>query len=215
LAWTEFIMTDKEPKKRWAKKITFTICIGLLIAFFKFAILGQTETQHYENGQKAVERTFNINGDITSSIHWYENGQKKEETKWKDSKADGAFAEWYSSGQKKIEGIYKRGIPYKADVWKPNGERCLETNIRNGSGARIDYYENGDKKSKQVWSEEKQHGEWIEWKIKGSDWLSVNPREIYGATKENGYTKFRETYKDGKSVSRAIWREKTGKWESY
>lgn len=205
-------MTDKKTR---LKTIATTIGIVLVIILLKFALFGQTETLYHENGQKAKERTFNFNGDIISSTHWYENGQIKEETKWKDSKAEGAYTEWYTSGQKKVEGVYKSGKPNTVIVWKPNGLQCAETNLKNGSGVKVEYYENGDKKEKQVWLEGQQTGEWIKWKIKGGNWLINNPREMYGSDKENGYTIFRETYKEGKSVARSIWREQQGIWEAY
>ena len=146
-----------------------TICMGFLVVILKFLIFGYTDTFYYEDGQKKEEHSFTINGDLTDLAYWHENGQKKEESKWKDNLADGPSIQWYSSGLKKEAGVYKLGCPFSLEVWKPNGEKCAETNIKNGSGTKIEYYENGDKRYTQNWTEGKRTGEWIEWRRKGND----------------------------------------------
>ena len=41
--------------------------------------------------------------------------------------------------RKAIEKIYKGGLLISAKSWKPNGEKCPETNISDGSGIVVDY----------------------------------------------------------------------------
>ena len=52
---------------------------------------------------------------------------------------------WYKNGQKKAEENYKNSKLISTMVWKPNGQRCPETNVNNGAGVLIEYDENGQK----------------------------------------------------------------------
>ena len=60
-------------------------------------------------------------------------------------KKDGLYTTWYENGQKKDETTYKDGNLVTATVWKPNGEKCPDTNVVNGNGIVCYYHENGQK----------------------------------------------------------------------
>ena len=74
---------------------------------------------------------------------WYENGQKKAEGTFKDGKMDGLLKGWYENGQKKTEGNWKDGKFMSAEAWKPNGENCPVTNLKDGNGVAVMYEDDG------------------------------------------------------------------------
>ena len=51
----------------------------------------------------------------------------------------------YPNGKKEGEGTHKDGKLMTATVWKPNGEKCPDTNLVNGTGIVCGYHENGQK----------------------------------------------------------------------
>ena len=73
----------------------------------------------------------------------YENGQKKMEYNWKDGKPDGLWTDWHENGQKRHERNYKDDKFMSAEVWKPNGEKCPVTNLKDGNGVWVLYNEDG------------------------------------------------------------------------
>ena len=77
------------------------------------------------------------------TTRWYENGQKREEVNYKDHKKDGLGTEWYGNGQKRQEVNYKDYKHMSAEVWKPNGEKCTKTNLKDGNGFWVWYRQNG------------------------------------------------------------------------
>ena len=100
-------------------------------------------TKWYENGQKMYEVNFKddkLDGRMT---WWHTNEQKYEEKNWKDGKRDGLWTEWYYNGQKKLERSYKDGKLMSAESWKPNGEKCPVTNVKDGNGGLVLYNEDG------------------------------------------------------------------------
>ena len=80
---------------------------------------------------------------IGPSASWHHNGQKSYECTYKDAKLDGPAGTWYSTGQKASEQNWKDGKLVTAVAWKPNGEKCPETNVVNGNGVWVAYWENG------------------------------------------------------------------------
>jgi antitoxin component YwqK of YwqJK toxin-antitoxin module len=124
-------------------------------------------TEWFENGQIKNERNFkndkleglskfwHKNGVLEFEFNhtdgkfnglcrrWNENGVKIEEFYTKDDKHDGSFTEWYPSGSKKGESVWEDGKLISYSVWKPNGEKCNRTKIRNGDGVVVRYSEEG------------------------------------------------------------------------
>ena len=74
---------------------------------------------------------------------WYESGQKKSEANWKDGKVDGLYSYWYVNGQKQGEVNWRNLKLMSAEVWKPNGEKCPVTNVKDGNGLWVWYKEDG------------------------------------------------------------------------
>ena len=97
----------------------------------------------YENGQKEMEWNYKDGMKEGLMTVWYENGQKQKEGNWRDGKRDGLDTTWYESGQKRYEGKYKDGKLTSIVVWKPNGEKCPVTNVKDGNGVVVYYNEDG------------------------------------------------------------------------
>ena len=99
-------------------------------------------TLWYESGQKKWEATYQngkMNGKWTK---WYENGQQSMASTFKNGKEDGIKSIWYENGQKARDCYYENEKLITAKVWKPNGEKCPVTNVKNGNGIVLGYAAN-------------------------------------------------------------------------
>ena len=125
------------------------------------------QTIWHENGQIKKQLTFlngnehglikqwEKNGDLLAEfnskdgnkhgncIHYYSNGTKEWVHNYKDGKEDGSSTQWYPNGSKKLEGVWEDGKIISCSVWKPNGEKCNSTKIKNGDGVVVFYNEDG------------------------------------------------------------------------
>ena len=82
------------------------------------------------------------------SIMWYDNGQKESEKFYKNGKLHGLSIKWYENGQKKAEGNFDYGKLMTSIKWKPNGEICPVTNVKDGSGGIVVYNDDGTEKER-------------------------------------------------------------------
>ena len=73
----------------------------------------------------------------------------------KDGKWHGLWTEWHENGQKKWEETWKDGNLVTATVWKPNGEKCPDTNVVNGNGIMCWYHDNGQKRGEATFKDGK------------------------------------------------------------
>ena len=71
------------------------------------------------------------------------NGQVKELAQYKGGQPSGILTKWYKNGQKEEEAIYRDGKLMSAVAWKPNGEKCPVTNVKDGNGVWVRYNEDG------------------------------------------------------------------------
>jgi len=94
---------------------------------------------------------------------WYENGRKKAEGSMKDGQPFGLLKGWYENGHKRTEVRWSTGKLMFAEAWKPNGEKCPLTNLKDGNGAMVAYYENGQRILKENYKDGKKNGRWIRW----------------------------------------------------
>ena len=116
--------------------------------------------------------------------------------------------EWYYNGQIAykiiffIKGLWERDY-IDAESWLPNGDKCKETNWRNGTGRFCKYYENGQKWSEENYKDGKLDGLSAEWYQDGQKKEEV----FYENGKqdglsifwyENGRKKYEGNYKEGK-----------------
>ena len=89
------------------------------------------------------------------AVQKYPNGQKEYEGTYKDGKLNGLWTKWYENGQKKEETTFKDGNLVTATVWKPNGEKCPDTNVVNGNGIMCWYHDNGQKRGEATFKDGK------------------------------------------------------------
>ena len=122
------------------KKLLAAIFVALLMVGCGDVTV-DVEDLEYRNGVKYLpnEKTP-FTGKAES---FYENGQKKGEVNFKDGKEDGLWTFWYENGQKKWEWNYKDGKLWTAIGWKPNGEKCPESNIKDWNGVWVLYDDDG------------------------------------------------------------------------
>ena len=100
-------------------------------------------TWYDDNGQMRGEANFKEGYEDGLWTEWYRNGQKRLEENYKDGMEDGLGTKWYDNGQKESEGTYKDGKYMSAEAWKPNGEKCPVTNVKNGNGVLVLYKDDG------------------------------------------------------------------------
>ena len=100
-------------------------------------------TYWYKNGQKSSERSYKYGKFDGILTKWYENGQKSFEMNFKDGTKEGLAILYDENGQKRFEENYKDGKLMSAEAWKPNGEKCPLTNIKEGNGVMVHYSEDG------------------------------------------------------------------------
>lgn len=105
-------------------------------------------TSWHENGQKMEERTYKDGKADGLKTFWRMNGQKEQERNFKDGKDDGLWTEWYENGQKKSERNWKDNKMMSAEVWKPYGEKCPVTNVKDGNGVIVWYNKDGTERSR-------------------------------------------------------------------
>lgn len=73
----------------------------------------------------------------------FSNGQIRELTQLKDGVLEGLSIHWYKNGKKMMETRYKNSILMSALAWKPNGEKCPVTNLKDGNGVQVWYSDDG------------------------------------------------------------------------
>ena len=110
-------------------------------------------TKWYKNGQKQQEGNYKEGNKDGVHTSWYENGQKEGESNWKDGKKDGLTTWWYKNEQKAREITHKDDQPVTALVWKPNGEKCPVTNLKDGNGVLVYYFEDGTEKRRDTYKD--------------------------------------------------------------
>ena len=110
-------------------------------------------THWHENGQKKTEVSYREGKQDGPVIGWNNNGQKRWESTFKAGKEDGLETWWYSTGQKKWEGNYKEGKLWTAIGWKPNGEICPITNVKDGNGIAVWYREDGTEEGRETYKD--------------------------------------------------------------
>jgi len=118
----------------------------------------------------------------------HENGQKERETTFRDGKRDGLLTDWRKNGQKDRETTVKDGVPVAVTVWKPNSEKCPDTNFVNGNGIICYYHDNGQKKEETTFKDGRYDGLRTKWH-------------------ENGQKKEESVYQNRKRISSKYWDE--------
>ena len=80
---------------------------------------------------------------------------------------------WYKNGQKKSESICKNGKVMSAKVWKPNGEKCPVTSLKDGNGLLALWHVNGQKSSEAKFKNGKREGRMIYYNYDGTEMGSI------------------------------------------
>jgi len=107
----------------------------------------------YDNGK--ISCLYQLKDGINHGlwIRWYDNCQKCELGSFKDGKLGGLWTLWYRNGQKKKESTYKEGTIVTTVGWKPNGEKCPVTNVKDGNGVTVRYNEDGTESSRYTYKD--------------------------------------------------------------
>ena len=109
----------------------------------------------YYNGKKEVQSIIKEGKKDGLHTTWYENGRKRREANYSEGKMDGLSTEWYRNGRKKSEENFKNEKLISSVAWKPNGEKCLVTNVKHGTGVFVQYTEDGTEIYRTIWKDGK------------------------------------------------------------
>ena len=168
--------------------------------------------KQYGNGQIKALTQFKDGKAHGLELTWYVPNDKENRkyvcimrsvTIWKNGKPDGLWIELYENGQKMAERNHKDGKLMSAVSWKPNGEKCLHTNVKGGNGVCVEYRPDGTEKSRSNFRGGEEVSLW--WHANGQKAAEGNFKDgkKYGLWiyyNENGTEKSRQTYKDGERV---------------
>ena len=127
----------------------------------------------YPSGQRVWEENFKEGKLDGLQTIWYESGQKKSEGSNMDGYPHGLWTQWYPNGQKKSESICKHGKVMSAKVWKPNGEMCPVTSLKDGNGLLALWHVNGQKSSEANFKNGKREGRMIYNNYDGTEMGSI------------------------------------------
>ena len=98
----------------------------------------------HENGQKSYEGKA-ILGIPTGTIReWHANGSKKSHINFENGKPSGEATKWYKNGQISGKVFFENGLFVSGKAWKPNGDSCLITNLKEGNGVSVSYDDQGN-----------------------------------------------------------------------
>lgn len=97
----------------------------------------------YPDGQKKAETNYRGGKENGLAVHYKEDGTNDFRLTFKDGKKDGLMETWYKTGRKKAQTNYKDDKIVSVVSWRPNGEKCPDTNLKNGNGVYVLYNENG------------------------------------------------------------------------
>ena len=102
----------------------------------------------YKNGQVFNLTHYKDGEKYGPSVYWSENGQKLSEMIFNHGRGDEYSYRWYSNGHESEKWIFKDGKVVTVTCWKPNGEKCPITNVVDGNGEAVFYYEDGTEKER-------------------------------------------------------------------
>lgn len=106
---------------------------------------------------------------------------------------------------------YEKGRPQTTFVWKPNGERCSETTLRNGSGVENHWHANGSKRERSSYRDGLANGECMLWYPSGKLEERGNYKDgnLHGSVlhyDELGEILGKATWRDGEPVKGTVVR---------
>ena len=138
----------------WGKEMYGNGKVCRLSQFVDGNINGITAEWYY-NGKKEVQSIIKEGKKDGLHTTWYENGRKRREANYSESKMDGLSTEWYRNGRKKSEENFKNEKIISSVAWKPNGEKCLVSNVKHGTGVFVEYAEDGTEIYRTIWKDGK------------------------------------------------------------
>ena len=146
-----YAQNQPKPYTGWSKLMHENGRIRMLFQFKD----GETDgllIGWYPNGREEAEWTYK-DGKLMTAVGWKPNGEKRPETNivngngvwvyyhdggtegvrhtYKDGEIVGTIDYYYLKGQKRSECAWKNGKLVTAVSWKPNGDKCPVTNLKD------------------------------------------------------------------------------------
>lgn len=200
--------------KKAGKQVTSTYANGMLHETYRLTAGGKKDgiyASYYPSGKP--EMTIMYENGVKNGFYkkWWENGIIFESGMYHTGRREGIFTRYYSNGVISSTSEYHDGSlnGYAMDCYQ-DGSYVIAT-YRNGklSGARREYYHNGNKNEFSYWRCGMKHGPYLKYDIGGV--LTIKTDYVYdkvdGKYEEwfsNGRRKLYNVYKNGVIVERLV-----------
>ena len=155
---------------------------------------------YVEDGAGVVVN-YNENGTVENGLD-FEFGAGTLQNESQSTKTNGSPA-YYENGQRRLETNKKYDKLISAVVWKPNGEICPVTNVKDGNGILVEYHDNGTEKKFFTYKDGTRDGPATDWHKNGQKAAETvyKDGELHGPSTlwfKNAQKKEAVTYKGGK-----------------
>ena len=98
----------------------------------------------YPDGRKSREENY-IRGFPNEWITWYPNGQKR------------IIIKNYIPNEGQIKDVFDKRLNSRevisVESWKPNGDKCPITNVKDGNGIVVEYNDNGEELNRKIYKD--------------------------------------------------------------
>lgn len=131
----------------------------------------------YQSGQKYFERHFKDDLEHGTDIEWYPNGQQKYLRTYENDKKHGLWGMWYENGKPEHQGYYQNNYQHGLiQGWHVNGRKQYEGYYKEGlkQGVWTSWYDNGQKESEGKYLNHRQVGTWTYWEPQGNIIQKIN-----------------------------------------
>ncbi|MDA8774715.1 hypothetical protein N9N13_03225 [Opitutales bacterium] len=104
----------------------------------------------HENGQKAGEVEWH--NDRLSGTYdlWHENSNLHVSGQTMDGEMNGEWKEYYTTGRLEAHSDHNMGKLIWKKVWLPNGQKCVQSEVKNGNGFYFEYNETESSSLKRI-----------------------------------------------------------------
>ena len=104
----------------------------------------------HENGQKESEVEWNLSYLHGSYKYWHPNGKVHVVGQTIEGEMNGEWKEYYTTGRLEAHSDNNMGKLIWKKVWRPNGQKCVQSEVKNGNGFYFEYNETESSSLKRV-----------------------------------------------------------------
>ncbi len=171
----------------------------------------------HENGKLKVQVTFKEGKEDGREIWKYENGQTQSITTYQAGLKEGEAKGFFESGKPSWEAIWRSNVPHgEYWEWYENGQKksVIRYDLGKRAGKEEHWYDTPGAQQQKAWEvtwvDNKKNGVYQEWYPSGipMKWTTFVNGVLHGESGsryESGQMARRQTFQNGKEVSRMEW----------